>query len=50
MTSGRGLELGRRWYEGRLAPDWRPFDVTEKAAILRGLGLTDRFWNLEQGV
>ncbi len=38
--------LGRRWYRGRLAPDWRPRTLAESQALLESTGFTGPFWSL----
>jgi hypothetical protein len=38
--------LGRRWYRGRLAPDWRPRTLDESQALLASTGFTGPFWSL----
>jgi len=38
--------LAQRWYEGRLAPDWRPRTLDESQRILDEVGLTGTFWSL----
>jgi hypothetical protein len=38
--------LGRRWYRGRLAADWRPRTLAESQAILESTGFTGSFWSL----
>jgi hypothetical protein len=37
--------LGRRWYRGRLSPDWRPRTLAESQALLESTGFTGRFWS-----
>jgi hypothetical protein len=37
--------LGRRWYRGRLSPDWRPRTLPESQALLESTGFTGRFWS-----
>ena len=39
-------DLARRWWSGRLEPDWRPRSVAESQAILEAVGLTGGFWRL----
>jgi hypothetical protein len=38
--------LGRRWYRGRLAPDWQPRTPGESQALLASTGFTGSFWSL----
>jgi hypothetical protein len=38
--------VGRDWFAGRLAPDWKPRTRDQNQAILTGVGLTDEFWQL----
>jgi hypothetical protein len=37
--------LGRRWYRGRLAADWRPRTLAESQALLASTGFTGPFWS-----
>jgi len=37
--------LGRRWYRGRLAPDWQPRTLEASQALLEGTGFTGPFWS-----
>lgn len=37
--------LGRRWYGGRLAPDWQPRPVEASQALLESAGFTGPFWS-----
>jgi hypothetical protein len=39
-------DLARRWWAGRLGPDWRPRSMAESQAILEAVGLTGDFWRL----
>ena len=39
-------DLAEAWWGDRLDPDWRPHTREQNQAILDGLGLTGRFWNL----
>ncbi len=39
-------ELGGRWYDDRLRPDWRRRTVEERQAILDEVGLTGNFWRI----
>ncbi len=39
-------QLARRWYDDRLAHDWRRKTLTERQAILDEVGLTGEFWRL----
>lgn len=60
-TSARGLgtdglvpvaqlaALARRWYRGRLAPDWQPRTRDQSQALLTAVGLTGPFWTLPGG-
>jgi hypothetical protein len=38
--------LGRAWFGGRLAPNWKPRTREENQAILSSFGLTGDFWQL----
>jgi hypothetical protein len=38
--------LGRRWYRGRLDPEWRPRSGEASQALLAATGLTGAFWQL----
>ena len=40
-------ELARRWYGNRLDPGWRPRTPGGSQAILRSVGLTGDFWDLD---
>lgn len=42
----RCWELARRWYAGRLEPDWRRHTMAEMEHIFGELGLTGPFWSL----
>jgi len=37
--------LGRRWYRGRLAPDWQPRTLAASQALLESTGFTGAFWS-----
>ena len=37
--------LGRRWYRGRLAPDWQPRTLAASQALLDATGFTGPFWS-----
>jgi hypothetical protein len=39
-------ELALAWWSDRLSPDWRPHTREQNQAILDGLGLDGRFWQL----
>ena len=38
--------LGRRWYRGRMAPDWQPRTPAASQALLESTGFTGAFWSL----
>ena len=38
--------LGRRWYRGRLSPDWQPRTLEASQALLASTGFTGPFWSL----
>jgi hypothetical protein len=46
MTVAALASVAVGWFEGRLAPDWRPRSVEESQAILERAGLTGEFWRL----
>ncbi len=46
ITSATMCELAHRWWETRVADDWRPRDRDKSQAILDDLGLTGDFWRL----
>jgi len=46
MTAAQCWELGRRWYAGRLDPDWQPRTSESKRQILADLGLDGEFWRI----
>jgi len=37
-------ELAKRWYQDRMAPDFRGRTAAEAQAIFRALGLNEEFW------
>jgi hypothetical protein len=37
--------LGRRWYRGRLAPEWQPRSREASQALLESTGFTGAFWS-----
>lgn len=37
--------LGRRWYRGRLAPDWQPRSLADSQALLTSTGFTGAYWS-----
>jgi alkylmercury lyase-like protein len=39
-------ELGRRWYEDKLSPEWRRATPEEAEAVFADVGLTGDFWRL----
>jgi hypothetical protein len=41
-------ELARRWYGDRLRPDWRRPSAAETQRLFAEVGLTRRFWRLEE--
>jgi hypothetical protein len=43
---GKLAELANRWWDDRLAPDWRPHTREQNQKILDDLGLTGSFWEL----
>ncbi len=47
MSVERCWELGRRWYDDRLDPEWRRRTPAERQAILHDVGLTGPFWQIE---
>ena len=48
MTISQQWDLARRWFEGRDRPEWRKRSVAEAEAVLRSVGLTSDFWQLER--
>jgi hypothetical protein len=46
VPADRLFALARRWYGGRLRPDWRPRSVAESQRLLAEAGLTGPFWDL----
>lgn len=38
--------LSRRWFEGRLAPDWKPRARDASQQLLTDAGFTGPFWTL----
>ncbi|MGI9604200.1 MAG: hypothetical protein ACR2QE_20140 [Acidimicrobiales bacterium] len=38
--------LSRRWYQGRLDPEFRPAPVEHLQGLLTGVGLVSLFWQL----
>jgi len=43
----RQWKLARRWYDDRLELPWKRRSVPERQAILRDVGLTGAFWEIE---
>lgn len=39
-------KLAQRWYEGRLAPEWRGRSPEKAQAALESVGLTGPFWRM----
>jgi hypothetical protein len=39
-------QLGREWFENRLAPDWRRRTPAEAEALFADIGLVGKFWRL----
>jgi hypothetical protein len=39
--------LARRWFDGRLSPDWRPRPVEWSQEQLSDAGFTGSFWSLK---
>jgi hypothetical protein len=46
MSLAQQRELGTRWYENRLAEDWKKRSPEEAQAILEKVGLSGPFWQL----
>lgn len=46
MTLDRCWELARRWYAGRLEPEWRGRAAPASQAIFEEVGLTGSFWRM----
>jgi len=46
MTLDRCWELARRWYGGRLEPDWRGRPASASQAIFEEVGLSGDFWRM----
>jgi hypothetical protein len=46
VTFDQMWALARRWYEGRLSPDWRGRSAEDAQAIVRSVGLSGDFWRL----
>ena len=42
-------ELGRAWYGGHLAPDWKKWSLTDATRIFASIGLTGDTWSLPAG-
>jgi hypothetical protein len=48
LTLERAWELAVEWYHDRLRSDWRRKRKGEVQAMFARLGLTSRFWSLEE--
>ena len=46
MTLDRCWELARRWYAGRMEPEWRGRPAQVNQAIFEEIGLTGDFWRM----
>jgi len=46
MTLDQLWALARRWYAGRLEPEWRGRTAEASQAILAEVGLTGDFWRM----
>ena len=46
MTLDQLWAMARRWYAGRLEPEWRGRTAEASQAILAEVGLTGDFWRM----
>ncbi|MEO7132856.1 MAG: hypothetical protein ABI024_01435 [Vicinamibacterales bacterium] len=47
MPAATLWSLAQRWFEGRLAPDWKPRSVAQSQQLLEDAGFAGPFWQLK---
>jgi hypothetical protein len=48
VTPSQLHQIAQRWFEGRLALDWKPRPLHLSQQILAAAGLTGPFWSLSR--
>jgi hypothetical protein len=46
MPAANLWSLAHSWFEGRLAPDWKPRSIDQSQQLLAGAGFVGSFWSL----
>ena len=46
LSIHQAWHLARAWYGTKMSADWRRLTLEETEALIRGLGLTEPFWDL----